>query len=617
MKIFTQANQNFLYRLAGLPLLCLVLLTQGQAALAAPANTLPVITSNAPQNVPLSIFSDSQGTQKTSFSVRATDADAGDVVTLRVTGLPPGATLAPALPASGNPVATVFSWTPPANTPDARYTLTFTAEDSQGGQTTATFLLELHGGAQPTFVAPTPANKQLYEVQPGQKVEFTVRVEDASVLFGTLYDLRAPILPPNATFTPVVLVSKDALESTFSWTPTTADIGKTYVVYFEARDMEDALIGTVVTIKVSGTRPICDQSSAAYRPVANVGSFRTCGPLIITPAQILANATDPLGRPLQVTLTSQSQKGATLTANANGTFTFTPAPNFKGLATFYYQVLVAGRPVEASPATGHYYEFVSAPGICWAAARDAAAAHTYQGMQGYLATVTSAAEVSVLRNRRAGNYWLGGSDEEVEGEWRWKTGPEAGELFWRGAANGAAATFANWAAGEPNDYKNQYRPQGEDYASFYGESALWNDLDGCGTSGGIAGYVIEYGGLEACTPVLFSMSTIVVEVPFDCPATPAPAIAQAQAEPAQLLAASPNPSSGQFSLRVTAPADGPAQLDLYDLQGRHVQSVFAGSLQAGEVRELSVDAPQLAPGLYMVRLQSGQQLKYLRVVVQK
>lgn len=164
MKIFTQANRNFLCRLAGLPLLWLVLLTPGQAALAAPANTLPVITSDAPQNTPLSIFAAPGGTQKASFSVRATDADAGDVVTLRVAGLPPGATLAPALPASGNPVATVFSWTPPAGTPDARYTLVFTAEDSQGGQTTATFLLELHGGAYPTFVAPTPTNKQLYEV---------------------------------------------------------------------------------------------------------------------------------------------------------------------------------------------------------------------------------------------------------------------------------------------------------------------------------------------------------------------------------------------------------------------------------------------------------------------
>jgi hypothetical protein len=53
------------------------------------------------------------------------------------------------------------------------------------------------------------------------------------------------------------------------------------------------------------------------------------------------------------------------------------------------------------------------------------------------------------------------------------------------------------------------------------------------------------------------------------------------------------------------------------LHGRRVKAVFAGSLQAGEVRELSVDAPELAAGVYLVRLQSGQQVQHLRIVIQK
>lgn len=41
------------------------------------------------------------------------------------------------------------------------------------------------------------------------------------------------------------------------------------------------------------------------------------------------------------------------------------------------------------PETGHYYEFVSDPGISWSDAVSAAASRTYFGLQGYLVTITS------------------------------------------------------------------------------------------------------------------------------------------------------------------------------------------------------------------------------------
>jgi hypothetical protein len=46
------------------------------------------------------------------FTVKASDPDEGDSVRVFVTGLPPGATLTPALPDSGNTVSTDFAWTP-------------------------------------------------------------------------------------------------------------------------------------------------------------------------------------------------------------------------------------------------------------------------------------------------------------------------------------------------------------------------------------------------------------------------------------------------------------------------------------------------------------------------
>ncbi len=47
-----------------------------------------------------------------SFTVAAADINAGDNVILDVSGLPSGATMTPSLPTTGNPVSSVFSWTP-------------------------------------------------------------------------------------------------------------------------------------------------------------------------------------------------------------------------------------------------------------------------------------------------------------------------------------------------------------------------------------------------------------------------------------------------------------------------------------------------------------------------
>ncbi|GAA4034497.1 hypothetical protein GCM10022409_18610 [Hymenobacter glaciei] len=66
-----------------------------------------------------------------SFNVQAYDPDAGDVVTLQGTGLPPGSVF-PAV-AAANPVASTFSWTPTAGDVGP-HVLSFTAQDPAGVQ---------------------------------------------------------------------------------------------------------------------------------------------------------------------------------------------------------------------------------------------------------------------------------------------------------------------------------------------------------------------------------------------------------------------------------------------------------------------------------------------------
>lgn len=135
----------------------------------------------------------------------------------------------------------------------------------------------------------------------------------------------------------------------------------------------------------------------------------------------------------------------------------------------------------------HYYEFVSAPGITWTDAKTAAEAKTLYGLNGYLSTVTSAAENNFVAPKLGGQGWMGASDANVEGEWFWVTGPESGTQFWSGTGSGNAVggKYNNWATGEPND------SSGEDYAHFL-SNGKWNDFRF--NNGSITGYVVEYGG---------------------------------------------------------------------------------------------------------------------------
>jgi gliding motility-associated-like protein len=159
------------------------------------------------------------------------------------------------------------------------------------------------------------------------------------------------------------------------------------------------------------------------------------------------------------------------------------------------------------PSTGHYYEYIPSIGITWQNAKIAAESRNYYGRQGYLATITTRDEARLSGEQAAGAGWIGGSDAETEGVWKWVTGPETGTIFWRGNNTGSAPAgqFSFWNTGEPNNLGD------EDYAHVtapgVGITGSWNDLPMAGTSGNYQpkGYIVEYGVNEP--PLNLSAST--------------------------------------------------------------------------------------------------------------
>ena len=132
-------------------------------------------------------------------------------------------------------------------------------------------------------------------------------------------------------------------------------------------------------------------------------------------------------------------------------------------------------------ANGHYYEFINVLQD-YGTAKANAEASTFAGLQGHLATITSAEENAFVYSLvPSGQWaWLGGERIGSTNSFEWTAGPEAGTTFFdEGPVSGV---YSNFFPGEPNG-----QISGENAVHIWG-GATWNDL---GTSAAIFA-VVEY-----------------------------------------------------------------------------------------------------------------------------
>ena len=174
------------------------------------------------------------------LTVQASDPDVGDTITLTAAGVPPGATFNPALPTSGNPVQTVFSWTPSAT---GSTIVTFAATDSAGNQALCSVTLNISGNQPPS-------------VEAGNNVSGSEG--SAIALDATVGDLDGDTVTQQWTYTAVTAdagaTCSFASATSVDTTITCTDDG-TYTATLTANDGHNASVSDSTTVTVANADP--------------------------------------------------------------------------------------------------------------------------------------------------------------------------------------------------------------------------------------------------------------------------------------------------------------------------------------------------------------------------
>ena len=155
---------------------------------------------------------------------------------------------------------------------------------------------------------------------------------------------------------------------------------------------------------------------------------------------------------------------------------------------FAYRHFFLQAPVQWSE-NGHYYELISGTGnnVSWQNANIAVQGMTFNGNQGYLATITSAEENNFIAGNLGLNYW---SSYWVGGYQQWKPGDSPAD-GWKWVT-GEIWSYTKWRSGEPNDGGGIDGEDGDE--DFFEFNTNGGASDWCDMWSATRYFIVEYGG---------------------------------------------------------------------------------------------------------------------------
>ncbi|MBC5774495.1 T9SS type A sorting domain-containing protein [Pontibacter sp. KCTC 32443] len=225
----------------------------------APVTTLPAIV-NLPHNKP-----------DATFQMPVTDPDSDALTFSLATQSEMGGGTNPEGLAV-NATTGIISFSTAGKAPGDMYNAAITITDSRGAKVTTDFMISItEQSTPPAFdYSLTPANQTVFQVAPGQQVRFSVKAHDTDP--EDKVTLQATGIPAGAALNPALPVTSNPVQSSFTWTPTAANLG-TYVINFIAQDLKGVQTTSSVTIQVS-YKPVFDVPPT---PAANSYTFTSPG----------------------------------------------------------------------------------------------------------------------------------------------------------------------------------------------------------------------------------------------------------------------------------------------------------------------------------------------------
>lgn len=88
-------------------------------------------------------------------------------------------------------------------------------------------------------------------------------------------------------------------------------------------------------------------------------------------------------------------------------------------------------------------------------------------------------------------------------------------------------------------------------------------------------------------------------------------------EQVSVLQVAPNPFSDQTTLSFQLEETQSAKLELYDLQGKLISTLFEGEVEAGAVQQVSLAGNGLKGGMYIARLVATGQVSYVKILLNR
>jgi len=218
------------------------------------------------------------------------------------------------------------------------------------------------------------------------------------------------------------------------------------------------------------------------------------------------------------------------------------------------------------PSSGHFYEIVYSPNVRWEDARcrakygdsslftggtswtsstrstvnsdgcsNTGQRRTLNGLNGYLANITSLEEHQFLRGKISNVGWIGGSDHTTDGIWQWNDGPasEKGKVFFVQAVKPGYPTvstvrvnntidgqsmFNYFSAGEPNGLNGS-----ESFAEFgFGNNGVGSSWNDCQNACNRSYFIVEYGDDGGTASSATTSFNVLIPVAPTITSTPAP-----------------------------------------------------------------------------------------------